>query len=149
MGSRIDWLTDFAQPIAKEMKPRCGTFKQMLSAGIMALNELTPEERDYYMDKASGKDMHTKKLKFRSLPIQPEEKAILMPDADVERMLKILIKFKPVLIFQVIGQALSEVPANLQNADDLATAQDDKIADISGPAKKKHNPRKRESSKSG
>lgn len=108
MGSRIDWLTEFAQPIAKELKPRCGTFKQMLSAGIMVLNDLSAEERDNYMDKASGKDVQLKKINIKPLPIQPEEKAILWSDEQIENFLRTLLENRPEILKEIIGEIIQQ-----------------------------------------
>ena len=57
MGSRTDWLTDFAKPFADELVERTGSQKRVLSAGVLALYDLTPEQREYYMAKAVGKDL--------------------------------------------------------------------------------------------
>lgn len=55
MAKRTNDLTEFAQPVADELAARCGSLKKVLSAGIMALNDMSPEKREYYMSLASGK----------------------------------------------------------------------------------------------
>ncbi len=55
MTKRTDSLTEFAKPVADELAARCGSLKKVLSAGIMALNDMSPEKREYYMALASGK----------------------------------------------------------------------------------------------
>ena len=52
MGSRTDWLTEFAQPTAKELAERCGSLKRVLSAGVLMLKDASPEIREYYMAKS-------------------------------------------------------------------------------------------------
>ena len=54
MGTRIEDLTEFAQEPAQELVARLGFLKKVLSAGIMALYDLSPEFREYYMAKAVG-----------------------------------------------------------------------------------------------
>ena len=57
MGSRTDWLTEFAQPIAQELAERCGSLKRVLSAGVLMLKDASPEIREYYMAKSVGADL--------------------------------------------------------------------------------------------
>lgn len=54
MGGRTDWLTEVAKPVAEKLAARCGSLKKTLSAGIMALDFLSPSEREYFMAKAEG-----------------------------------------------------------------------------------------------
>ena len=56
MSGRTDWLTYIAKPIADDLADRMGSLKRVLSAGIMALNDMTPDQREYYMAKSVGKD---------------------------------------------------------------------------------------------
>lgn len=56
MGSRTDWLTEFAKPVADELAARMGSQKRILSAGVLALADMTPDQREYYMAKAVGQD---------------------------------------------------------------------------------------------
>jgi hypothetical protein len=60
MPKRTDWLTEFARPVAEDLAARCGSLKKIMSAGVMALNDLSAEEREYYMAKADGVDLETK-----------------------------------------------------------------------------------------
>ena len=57
MGSRTDWLTEFAQPVAQELAERCGSLKRVLSAGVLILKDASPEIREYYMAKSVGADL--------------------------------------------------------------------------------------------
>ena len=54
MPKRTDWLTEFARPLAEDLAARCGSLKKVMSAGVMALDSLTPEDREYFMAKADG-----------------------------------------------------------------------------------------------
>ncbi|MHC4121964.1 MAG: hypothetical protein ACYSSI_00190 [Planctomycetota bacterium] len=54
MPKRSDWLTDYARPLAEELAARCGSLKKVMSAGIVALYNMTPTEREQYMAKADG-----------------------------------------------------------------------------------------------
>ena len=57
MGKRTDWLSESAKPIAEKLAVRFGSQKQIVSAGVMALNACTPEEREHYMALASGEEV--------------------------------------------------------------------------------------------
>ena len=57
MGSRSDWLTDFAKPVADDLAARSGSLKHVLSAGVMALAGCTAELREYYMARAMGAEI--------------------------------------------------------------------------------------------
>ena len=57
MATRTNDLTDYAKPIADEMAARMGSLKRVLSAGIIALSDLSPDQREYYMAKAVGQDI--------------------------------------------------------------------------------------------
>lgn len=65
MATRTNDLTEFAKPIADELANRCGSLKRVLSAGVLALKDLKPEKREFYMAKAIGEEME--------LPQNPEE----------------------------------------------------------------------------
>lgn len=54
MPRRTDWLTEFARPLAEDLAARCGSLKKVMSAGVMALDSLSPDEREYFMAKADG-----------------------------------------------------------------------------------------------
>ena len=54
MGSRSDWLTEFAKPVADQLAIRAGSLKHVLSAGVMALDGCTASQREYYMARATG-----------------------------------------------------------------------------------------------
>ena len=47
-------LTKIAADIAMRLAQRYGNLKSVLSAGIMALDELSPTERERMLDKANG-----------------------------------------------------------------------------------------------
>jgi len=57
MATRTNDLTEFAKPVADEMAARAGSLKRILSAGVLSLADLTPEQREYYMAKAVGKEL--------------------------------------------------------------------------------------------
>ena len=57
MGSRSDWLTDFAKPVADDLAARSGSLKHVLSAGVMALAGCMAELREYYMARATGAEI--------------------------------------------------------------------------------------------
>jgi len=57
MASRTDWLTEVAQPVAKELAQRSGSLKMVMSAAILLLKECSPEVREYYMAKVAGGDL--------------------------------------------------------------------------------------------
>ena len=60
MATRTEDLTEFAKPIANELTAKTGTLKRVLSAGVMALYDMTPEQREYYMAKANGLTLEAK-----------------------------------------------------------------------------------------
>jgi len=47
-------LTENAEKISARLAKRYGSLKSVLSAGIMALDELSPVERERMLDKANG-----------------------------------------------------------------------------------------------
>lgn len=53
MAKRTNDLTEIAQPIANDLAARCGSLKRVLSAGVLALNALTPEQREVFMAQAA------------------------------------------------------------------------------------------------
>ena len=57
MGTRTNDLTEFAKPIADNLANRCGSLKRVLSAGILALDDMSPGDREYYMAKAIGEEI--------------------------------------------------------------------------------------------
>lgn len=147
-----DKLIDYFR---KWCKPNRG-YSPKISGAILYYMTLSPEIRDQCEKLAHTEDIQKalniiqqKLTKIPALSLQPEEKALLMPDKDVELMLKTLLKFKPAFVFQAIGQTLSEASVDLQNAADRAAARDDESAGISAPIKKKRKSQKRKSSKSG
>jgi len=65
MAKRTNDLTEFAQPVAEALAARCGSLKRVLSAGVLALDALSPTQREYFMAKAIGQEME--------LPEMPDE----------------------------------------------------------------------------
>jgi hypothetical protein len=47
-------LTDVAEPLATKLAHRYGNLKIILSGGILALDKLTPAERERMIDEANG-----------------------------------------------------------------------------------------------
>lgn len=125
-----------------------------VSGAILYYMTLDPDIRDLCEKLAHNEDIEKaldviqkKSAKIPALPLLPEEKAILMPDKDVELMLKTLLKFKPALVLQTIGQALSGGVAGLENTEELSIVRKNESADTSALAKKKRKSRKRKTSK--
>jgi len=56
MATRTNDLTEFAKPIADELVATSGSLKRILSAGVLALNDLTPHEKEIYMARAIGRE---------------------------------------------------------------------------------------------
>lgn len=54
MARRTNDLTEIAKPIAESLADQTGSLKRVLSAGVMAFNELGPARRQYYIAKAGG-----------------------------------------------------------------------------------------------
>jgi len=54
MAKRTNDLTEFAKLTADKLAARCGSLKKVLSAGIMALDALSAEEREKFMAAADG-----------------------------------------------------------------------------------------------
>lgn len=54
MAKRSNDLTLAAQPVAEKLAQRCGSLKHVLSAGVLALNDHSPEEREAYMEDAAA-----------------------------------------------------------------------------------------------
>jgi len=54
MAKRTNDLTLAAQPVAEELAQRCGSLKHVLSAGILALNDLDSDAREAYMNDAAA-----------------------------------------------------------------------------------------------
>ena len=54
MATRIEDLTVFSRNVAKNLMQRIGTLKLVLSAGVMALNKLSAEEREAAIAEANG-----------------------------------------------------------------------------------------------
>jgi len=54
MAGRTDALTDIAKPVADRLSAHCGSLKRILSAGVLALDALPPEERERFMAAAIG-----------------------------------------------------------------------------------------------
>lgn len=54
MASRTEDLTDAAKPVADKLAARCGSLKKVLSAGVLALDSCSAEEREKFMAQASG-----------------------------------------------------------------------------------------------
>lgn len=57
MATRTNDLTEFAKPVADQLAERCGSLKRVLSAGILALDSLSAEEREQFMAKATSADL--------------------------------------------------------------------------------------------
>ena len=58
MATRTNDLTDFAKPVADRLAERCGSLKRVLSAGILALDSLSAEEREQFMAKATSSEVN-------------------------------------------------------------------------------------------
>ena len=67
MARRTNDLHETVRPIAEAMASRCGTLKNALSAGILALNDLTPERREHYLNLATGLDTEGLKTLYRGV----------------------------------------------------------------------------------
>ena len=57
MSGRSDWLTENAKIVADKLAARSGSLKKILSAGVIALDDMTADEREYYMAKADGVEL--------------------------------------------------------------------------------------------
>jgi hypothetical protein len=90
MAKRTNDLTEFARPIADELASRMGTLKHVLSAGVMALNDLPAERREYYMAVAVGKKLNPKPLS--EIPSEKEIYADLRNLADLVQAIDAKIK---------------------------------------------------------
>lgn len=85
MATRTNDLTEFAKPAADKLAERCGSLKRVLSAGILALDSLSADEREQFMAKAIGADMEN------SIEKAKDEK----PDfAESIENVKYFVKFK-------------------------------------------------------
>ena len=58
MATRTNDLTEFAKPVADRLAERCGSLKRVLSAGILALDSLSAEEREQFMAKATSSEVN-------------------------------------------------------------------------------------------
>ncbi|MBN1124504.1 MAG: hypothetical protein JXA82_05815 [Sedimentisphaerales bacterium] len=67
MAKRTNDLHECVRPIAEAMAGRCGTLKNALSAGILALNDLSPEKREHYLNLATGVDQEGLKALYRNV----------------------------------------------------------------------------------
>lgn len=54
MATRINDLTEAVKKDAEKLTAKCGTLKMALSAGIVALMHASAEEREHFMELASG-----------------------------------------------------------------------------------------------
>lgn len=54
MGTRTNDLTEFAKPVADHLYKRIGSLKIVLSAGVIALSKLSPDEREKMISEATG-----------------------------------------------------------------------------------------------
>lgn len=93
MGSRTDWLTEVSKPVADRMAKRCGSLKKVLSAGVLALDSLSPELREVFMAKASGEENNETQISLdQDAELYNKNEAILMPSKKAFRreVLKIL-----------------------------------------------------------
>lgn len=54
MGTRTNDLTEFAKPVADYLYKRIGSLKVVLSAGVIALSKLSPDEREKIIAEANG-----------------------------------------------------------------------------------------------
>lgn len=54
MATRTNDLTEFAKPAADYLYKRIGSLKTVLSAGVIALSKLSPEEREKMIAEANG-----------------------------------------------------------------------------------------------
>lgn len=94
MSGRTDYLTEFAKPIADKMADRCGSLKKVLSAGVLALDALSPDLRELFMAMASGKktELKGKLILDQDAELYSKGEQLLMPDKKVFRreVLKIL-----------------------------------------------------------
>jgi len=54
MATRTNDLTEFAKPVADRLAAHCGSLKRILSAGVIALDNCSSDEREMYMALAIG-----------------------------------------------------------------------------------------------
>lgn len=54
MATRTNDLTEFAKPVADYLYKRIGSLKLVLSAGVIALSKLSPDEREKMIAEANG-----------------------------------------------------------------------------------------------
>jgi hypothetical protein len=79
MPTRTNDLTESAKPIADKLVAQYGVVKKVLSAGILALDDLMPEEREYYMAKAAGVDLPISDDAFRRRVLRILEDSAKIP----------------------------------------------------------------------
>ena len=88
MATRTNDLTEIAKSTADRLAARCGSLKRVLSAGVLALEALSPDERERFMAAAIGASYQTK-------PEVEIQKALLMlkdnmADAPVGEIIRLL-----------------------------------------------------------
>jgi len=83
MTRRIDDLTEFAKPVADDLADRMGSLKRVLSAGVLALADLSPDKREYYMAKSVGKE-----------PLNPAIDSTGQPINDIVENIKYFVRYK-------------------------------------------------------
>jgi len=125
MGKRSDWLTEFAKPVADVLADRMGALNRVLSAGVMALADMTPDQREYYMAKAVGHD------------IKESDSPKPIPLSECAAIVKQFVRYKiPTPEEQRIIDSLRQILA-----DDSVVRED--------AEKQRHKNRLRKSAKSG
>ena len=88
-GQAQTYLTKTAAPIAEKLAGR-GKLKLVLSAGVMALNDLTPKQREEYYDMAKDKE----EVRIEVMMIYNEEVEEISNQPDWQNKMKILRQTK-------------------------------------------------------
>jgi len=97
MSGRTDWLTDFAKPVADKLAAHCGSLKKVLSAGIMALDALSADDREKFMAEANGAKLEPSKK------IKPTAKKSLQDTIVMIKEMTEVEKRQPGTIFRVLS----------------------------------------------
>ena len=84
MGTRTDTLTEIAKPVADRMAARCGSLKHMLSAAVLAFEQLGSDDRERYMAAAIGATYQTREeVDLNKALLLLKEKVAASPPGDV------------------------------------------------------------------
>ena len=88
-----------------------------VAGAILYFMTLNADMRDKCEKLAYSEDIEKAMVQIRIqripvLPIQPEEKAVLMPAADFERLFAAMVKAKPALVGKLIVKSLAAVDDN-------------------------------------